>query len=416
MPATVDATVPLAGGLLLRPAAPADLEQIGELLVARGEPEDALDHRLVVEDPEAGWSSCAVVVDGDRVVSTATLLDERLCLADVELPAGQVELVATAHGYEGRGLVRALMAWAHARSAQRGHVVQVMIGIPYFYRLFGYAYGIDIPPALAVPELPRAAEHPPAGDGRGRLRLAHRDDVDALTVLQGGAQAAFDVRMPHSPQRRRWLLEHEGSRTWLLERAGIPVATVRARSGDGEVLLAEAAAVDRAAAEEVLRQVAALTPQARLTVVLRAGTVTGAAWQELTVADPARGAEQYYVRIPDPAILLDRIRPVLRDRLAAAGLDRAGHDLVLSTFRHHYRIPVGADGLGPVTTGGVMQAPGAVGGAGVAPDQLAAVVFGAGLIATSRVRPDVYPGPDRDLFDVLFPPVTADLLTYYLPY
>ena len=52
----------------------------------------------------------------------------------------------------------------------------------------------------------------------------------------------------------------------------------------------------------------------------------------------------------------------------------------------------------------------------MAPDQLAAVVFGAGLIERSRVRPDVYPGPDRERFGVLFPPVTADLLTYYLPY
>ena len=132
--------------------------------------------------------------------------------------------------------------------------------------------------------------------------------------------------------------------------------------------------------------------------------------------EPGRGAEQYYVRIPDPATLLDRIRPVLWHRLAASGLDRTGGEVVLSTFRRHYRIPVETEGLGRVGTGGVMQAPGAVRGAGVAPDQLGAVLFGAGLVASSRVRPDVYPGPDRELFGVLFPRVTADLLTYYLPY
>ncbi len=128
----------LAGGLVLREACPGDLEQIGALLAARGAEEDALDHRLVVTDPEAGWAACAVVVDGDRVVSTATLLDEEVRVGDVRLPAGQVELVATDRAYEGRGLVRALIGWAHERSAARGHVIQVMIGIPYFYRLFGY--------------------------------------------------------------------------------------------------------------------------------------------------------------------------------------------------------------------------------------------------------------------------------------
>ena len=74
---------------------------------------------------------------GDRVVSTATLLDETLWVRHpaglVELPAGQVELVATDRAYEGRGLVRALMGWAHERSRARGHLVQVMIGIPYFF-------------------------------------------------------------------------------------------------------------------------------------------------------------------------------------------------------------------------------------------------------------------------------------------
>ena len=78
-----DATADLPGGLRLRLATPADLQQIGELLIRRGEPDDALDHRLVVEDPDEGYRSSAVVVDGDRVVSTATLLDETLRLGEV---------------------------------------------------------------------------------------------------------------------------------------------------------------------------------------------------------------------------------------------------------------------------------------------------------------------------------------------
>lgn len=67
--AAVPAPVVLAGGLVLRTSTPADLQQIGELLADRGEPDDAIDHRLVVEDPQAAWDSCAVVVDGDRRMS-----------------------------------------------------------------------------------------------------------------------------------------------------------------------------------------------------------------------------------------------------------------------------------------------------------------------------------------------------------
>jgi predicted N-acetyltransferase YhbS len=105
-----------------------------------------------------------VAVVGDRVVSTATLLDETLTLAGVPIAAGQVELVATDRAYEGRGLVRALMGWAHERSARRGHLAQVMIGIPYFYRRFGYQYSIVLPQARAVHAVPP----PPTGTSCAR--------------------------------------------------------------------------------------------------------------------------------------------------------------------------------------------------------------------------------------------------------
>src|SRR5450432_1246505 len=107
-------------GLVLCTARPGDLDQLATLLTERGEAADAIDHRLVVDDPGSGLESCAVVIDGDRVVSTATLV-----LSGVPIPAGQVELVATDREYEGRGLVRALMGWAHDRSARRGHLAQI---------------------------------------------------------------------------------------------------------------------------------------------------------------------------------------------------------------------------------------------------------------------------------------------------
>ena len=401
-------TVALPGGLVLREGRPEDLAQIGTLLAERGEPEDAVDHRLVVEDAALGWESCAVVVDGDRVVSTATLLDETLRLEDVVLPAGQVELVATASDYEGRGLVRALMGWAHARSAARGHVLQVMIGIPYFYRLFGYVYAIDIPKAHAVSELPEAIA--------ATIRRAELRDITALTGLQDVAQSVFNVSMPHPAPRWRWLVEHDASTTWVVERDAQVVGSARLRAGDGDLLIAESASIDEDAARSLLAAAGAAHPGSKVEVVHRPGTVTGRAWQDL-LGTTGEQAEQYYVRMPDPAVVLDRIRPVLARRLAAADLDRGGRDIVVSTFGRHYRIPVTAEGLGPVEEGGQMQGPGAVGGAGVAPDRLPALLFGQlGMHGLCRRHPDVYPGPDEALFTTLFPPLTADLLTYYLPY
>jgi predicted N-acetyltransferase YhbS len=404
--------VPLPGGLLLRPSTPADDEQVGALLAARGDADDAVDHRLVVQDPDAGHAACAVVVDGDRVVSTAVLLDEQVRVGQgseaVTLPAGQVDLVATDQAYEGRGLVRALMGWAHRRSAERGHELCVMIGIPYFYRLFGYEYALAIPPAPTLTGVPDAA-------GAGVLREATAADVPAIVRLQDAVQAYADVAVPHSEPRWRWLLARNGTTQWVVERDGHVVATGRATGPDEGVLLAEAAAADPAAAADLVAGLAATAGPEGLAVQRRRGHVDDVCAPWYGAVDER--ADQYYVRLPDPAAVLDALRPALWQRHVAAGLDRAGRDLLVSTFGAHYRLPVLDDGFGPVQVGGPMQSPGALGGMGCAPDHLAALLLGPlGVRGLARIRPDVYFGADPDWFDVLFPPLTSDLLTLYLPY
>ncbi|MFD6112562.1 hypothetical protein ACFWG0_20945 [Streptomyces yangpuensis] len=52
----------------------------------------------------------------------------------------------------------------------------------------------------------------------------------------------------------------------------------------------------------------------------------------------------------------------------------------------------------------------------MAPDHLAPLLFGPhGFEGLTRIRPDVY-AADEDLFRTLFPRLTADVLSYYLPY
>jgi hypothetical protein len=122
-------------------------------------------------------------------------------------------------------------------------------------------------------------------------------------------------------------------------------------------------------------------------------------------------AEMYYARIPDTTALLDHLRPLLSRRAA-------GHDgeVVVSFFGSHVRFHCANGEVGPMTAGGPMQGPASVGGAGVAPDLVPSLLFGPhGVEGLARLHPDVYPGPNRDLMAALFPPVRADLLTYYVP-
>ncbi|MBB5872523.1 putative N-acetyltransferase YhbS [Allocatelliglobosispora scoriae] len=395
---------PLPHGLVLRTATPGDLPQIAELLVDRGEPADAVDFRLMLRD--LGLESCAVVVDGDRVVSTATLLDETLHLGEVALPAGQVDLVATDRAYEGRGLVRALMNWAHERSAARGDLVQIMIGIPYFYRQFGYAYAVPIVPTRPVTGLPD-------DDGAHTVRVAGAADIPAMAALQDAAQADADLRMPHSAACWRWLVERDGSSQLLVERNGSAVATGRITPPDEGVHLGQVAAVDPAAARALLRY--AVLAGGESTVEASPRAFAAAALADYLGPPPQR-PELYYLRVPDTIALLERLRPVLGARLAASAFADAEGEAIVSFFRSHVRLPYRAGVVGPVRNGGVMQAPGSQGGAAVAPDLVAALLFGPdGLAGLARRHPDAYPGPQTELMSTLFPPVSADILTYYLP-
>jgi hypothetical protein len=105
---------------------------------------------------------------------------------------------------------------------------------------------------------------------------------------------------------------------------------------------------------------------------------------------------------------------VLVDRARSAGLD-APTDVLLSSWRNHVRFSIGAESMSPVESGGAEQAPISKGGAGVPVDLLAPLLLGPlGAAGLERRHGDVMLGRVRELMEALFPPVTSDLMTFYL--
>jgi hypothetical protein len=90
--------------------------------------------------------------------------------------------------------------------------------------------------------------------------------------------------------------------------------------------------------------------------------------------------------------------------------------VLLGFYRTHVRFRWDGAEIGPYEWGGTMMGPAEEGGAGIAPDLLAPLLFGPhGIDGLHRWYTDVFPGPHLDLMTALFPPVTSDLLTFYLP-
>ncbi len=408
---TTSASRALAGGLIVRPAQPGDLDQIGSLLATRFANADAIDHALIMHDRDAGWSSCGVVTDGDKVVSTLTLLDEIVHFGEVRIPTMQVELVATDPEYGGRGLVRELMSWAHERAIARGQLIQLIVGITYFYRQFGYAYTIPNKATRSI-----IAPPPPSPDADHYLaHVATIADVPAMEALQRAEQSRVDLWMPHASARWRWLLAREETTHWLVEHNGIPVSTGRIeRSTDG-VTLAEVAATNAFAANALCRHALELAgPDLRMRE--RPGTIAGEALSRYLDPQPETSLP-HYARVTDFAALLELLRPVLSARLASSTFADADGEALISFFRSQVRLPYAHGVVGPIIKGAPVDDVYAAGGATVPPDQFAPLLLGPdGIEGLARVYPDVYAGSNPALMHMLFPPVTSDVMTFHLPW
>ncbi len=72
------------------------------------------------------------------------LIPQTWTYAGIPFKVGRPELVGTLPEYRNRGLVRRQFDIIHQWSAEQGEKVQVITGIPYYYRLFGYEMAMNL--------------------------------------------------------------------------------------------------------------------------------------------------------------------------------------------------------------------------------------------------------------------------------
>jgi hypothetical protein len=102
-------------------------------LLARPHPTMNADDFTVVEETATG-----------RIISSMNLIPQTWTYEGIPFGVGRPELVGTDPEFRNRGLVRAQFEEVHKWSAERGHRVQAITGIPYYYRLFGYEMTLDL--------------------------------------------------------------------------------------------------------------------------------------------------------------------------------------------------------------------------------------------------------------------------------
>lgn len=88
---------------------------------------------LLVEDPATG-----------KIVSSLCTISQTWTYGGISFGVGRPELVGTDPEYRNRGLVRAQFEVIHQWSRQRGELIQVITGIPFYYRQFGYEMALEL--------------------------------------------------------------------------------------------------------------------------------------------------------------------------------------------------------------------------------------------------------------------------------
>lgn len=354
----------LGDGLILRRATEQDIAALTALLVQVFGPDErvgfdvraiiqgmwpvgSLDHFTVVEDTRTG-----------QLVSSLTLFQKTCAYGGIPFGVGQPEFVATHPDYRRRGLIRAQMEVVHAWSEARGDLMQIIGGIPNYYRQFGYEYAVD----LDVARVGFKPYVPPLKEGETepyRLRPATPADAPLIAEISAFAQrrylisATLDEHYWRSLARRsqsddpyrlalRLVESQEGEpvgyilhESWL--RSDHQIATYAYELKPGVPWLPVSLSVVRALCATG-EDYAAREHKTFGTFNFQVGPAHPVYEALYDLLPRWLGAYALYVRIPNLAGFVQHIAPALEQRLAKSILVGYSGELKISFYRDGLRL------------------------------------------------------------------------------
>lgn len=305
--------------------------------------------------PAVGPSDCTVVEDAreKRIVSSIILIPQTWTYDGIPFLVGRPELVATHPDYRHRGLVRAQIEVMHQWSAERGHLVQAITGIPWFYRQFGYEMCVDLDCGrysyrrnIAVLKTDETEPF--------RLRPATDQDLERIARLYADGTRRSLVAAVRD--RSVWEYELSGRRDGSMPRMAFKIVETAAGEAAGFVAIGEyiyrgmlpVAAFElepripwQRATPSVLR---ALMADADVCAAKRGEAAPEGlrlyldkphpAFETVPTAFPEPfGGYAFYMRVPDLPAFLTRIQGVLNKRLAESPFSGQSGEVKLNFYR-----------------------------------------------------------------------------------
>jgi predicted acetyltransferase len=341
----------LGDGLLLRWATAADADELAEFNIRIHSDPDSPEPELGVwtrdlmngRHPTTSPADFTVVVDtnnGNKIISSLCLISQTWTYGDIPFGVGRPELVGTDENYRRRRLVRHQFDMIHAKSAAKGELVQVITGISWYYRQFGYEMGLALGGSR---QLVWVRQPKPKADQEEKyqLRKAAEADIPLLAELYG--RHCAHTLINRSRDETLWRYEMDGpTQTSFYARffhiietkAGEPVGYMEYNTWKATVYLRELAVLPghslRAVAlflsRHLQQEADKLNPE-REHQLTHISFNFGPHHPLYDALDPElekmRPPYAWYVRVADLPGFIQHIKPVLEDRLADSVM--AGH-------------------------------------------------------------------------------------------
>ena len=293
-----------------------------------------------------------------KIVSSMNLIEQVWSYGRIPFKVGRPEVVGTLPEYQRRGLVRKQFEIVHAWGVERGHKMQAITGIPFYYRQFSYDYALPLDFARTgyLPHIPKLKDgetepyqfrKPTEADLPFMMHVYQhtlsRYPVGCLWDEAYWRYEALDGRHEKSATYREWQiiqtpdgepvgllaysprLYHEAVYASFYElKAGVSWSAVTPS------VTRYLADLGRRFAERDKKNFSAF------------GFNLGAEhpiYQIMPEQLPRiYGPYAWYVRIPDLPDFLSHIKPVLEDRLAHSGMDGFSGETKINFYRTGLRL------------------------------------------------------------------------------
>lgn len=394
----------LSDGLLLRQATPDDSEKLIEfnrLLLGNGVAEEVAFLLSGQPQPNFSPADCLVVVDKeDAIVSSVCFIEVEWQLGQTRLRLGQPEYVGTLPQYRGRGLVRQQFKILEGWLRERGLAFGFIGGIPYYYRLFGYEYAVDIPRVgYLTPARHTSLVPMPSGI---EVRPVRESDAPALLALDARRNAEVDLSNEVSEVSWRWFartfrLETHDVEAWIALKDGQPVGSARLQRG-AEVVVVSNFTGDLMAAQALIAQALTLPGLGQLKIGATPRSEIGR-WLATMQPYPAF-SYAWYVRVNDPRLAFEQFGPEFERRLAASPFAGLSRELDLGFYRLGLRLVFEGGKLRGLEALPALQEPKNA----IPPDLLPKLLMGyRELDQLAELHPDLSASDDWELLKVLFP-------------